>query len=282
MTADETTRRSQDFFPGGRFRFGDNWSRFLRVVDESRIKDAVDSLKAMLEVGDLQGKSFLDIGSGSGLFSLAAKRLGARVVSFDLDPRSVACTEELKRRYCEGAEDWIVQTGSALDRAYLESLGTFDIVYSWGVLHHTGALWDALDKVEGTVARHGKLFVAIYNFQPMASRYWAFVKRAYNKSLIARIFFTGVHMLYPMLPSMIARMVRGRTYPRGMSAWYDLMDWLGGYPFEVATPAEIFDFYRMRGYSLQKIRTVGGKLGCNEFVFRRSAVDRRCPYIEAQ
>ncbi len=48
----------------------------------------------------LAGNSFLDVGSGSGLFSLAAMRLGAdRVHSFDYDPQSVGCTKELKRRF---------------------------------------------------------------------------------------------------------------------------------------------------------------------------------------
>ncbi len=78
-----------------RFEFGANWNRFLAVLNDERIAQAEESLKRMLEVDNLQGKSFLDIGSGSGLFSLAARRLGARVYSFDYDPKSVACTREL-------------------------------------------------------------------------------------------------------------------------------------------------------------------------------------------
>src|SRR5207302_10440486 len=129
---------------GERFEFGKNWGRFLEVLDDERIGEAEESLKKMLEVEGLAGKSFLDIGSGSGLFSLAARRLGARVHSFDYDPQSVACAAELRRRYFPNDEDWVVEPGSALDEAYLNRLGTFDIVYSWGVLHHTGAMWQAL------------------------------------------------------------------------------------------------------------------------------------------
>ena len=125
---------------GERFEFGRNWSRFLSLLDDSRIERAEASLKLMLETDTLDGKSFLDIGSGSGLFSLAARRLGARVHSFDFDPQSVACTKELRRRYFPNDSRWSVDEASALDQSYLASLGSFDVVYSWGVLHHTGRM----------------------------------------------------------------------------------------------------------------------------------------------
>src|SRR5262245_10622183 len=116
---------------GERFEFGENWSQFLSTIDQGRIQEAEMSLKALLEVDCLSGKSFLDIGSGSGLFSLAARRLGARVHSFDFDPKSVSCTRELKKNYFPDDESWEIEQGSALDRDYVGSLGQFDIVYSW-------------------------------------------------------------------------------------------------------------------------------------------------------
>jgi 2-polyprenyl-3-methyl-5-hydroxy-6-metoxy-1,4-benzoquinol methylase len=130
-----------------RFEFGKNWSAFLPVLNEERIGIAETSLKAALGVENLHGKSFLDVGCGSGLFSLAAVRLGATVHSFDYDPQSVAAAAELKRRYCPNAEHWSIEQGSVLDRTYLWRLGQFDIVYSWGVLHHTGDMWRALENV---------------------------------------------------------------------------------------------------------------------------------------
>lgn len=266
--ADEVAR-------GERFTFGKNWSKFLAELDERRIVAAEQSLKNMLGLDDLRGLRFLDIGSGSGLFSLAARRLGACIHSFDYDPQSVACTAELKRRYFPGDGEWTVEEGSALDNAYLLSLGTFDIVYAWGVLHHTGAMWQALENVSLLVAPGGRLFLSIYNDEGRASRYWKTIKRAYNRMPGGLRFL----ILWPVLvrvwgPRMCRDLLRRQPFyswrnygsRRGMSPWRDLVDWVGGYPFEVAKPGEIFEFYHKKGFTLATLKTTPGS-GCNEFVF---------------
>ncbi len=263
---------------GQRFEFGKNWAWFLTTLNDAKIDEAIRSLKEMLGVSTLEGARFLDIGSGSGLFSLAARRLGAQVDSFDYDPNSVACTRELRRRYFPDDPQWRVERGSALDEAYVRALGQFDIVYSWGVLHHTGEMWKALANAAIPVTPGGKFFIAIYNDQGTASQRWTTVKKAYNKlpkPLRFTVVWPSFWALYwrPLVKDTL-RLRPFRTFSeygkvRGMSLWRDLIDWVGGYPFEVAKPEEIFDFFRDRGFSLLRLRTAGGSMGCNEFVFEK-------------
>ena len=266
---------------GERFEFGSNWARFLSVLDDERIHAAEQALQDMLQVETLDRLRFLDIGSGSGLSSLAARRLGARVHSFDYDPRSVACTNELRRRYFPSDPDWIVEEGSVLDAQKMNRLGAFDVVYSWGVLHHTGRMWEALENAAIPVAPGGKLFVAIYNDTGSQSRRWHRIKQIYNSLPRAAQVPFAIIVTLPGEIKALARAVltlRPGEYVRswteygrrrGMSRWRDILDWVGGYPYEFATPDAIFDFYRKRGFTLTRMKCGGVGLGCNEFVFER-------------
>jgi 2-polyprenyl-6-hydroxyphenyl methylase/3-demethylubiquinone-9 3-methyltransferase len=254
---------------GERFAFGENWRRFLAIVDDERIERARTSLESML--GSIKGQSFVDVGCGSGLFSLAAAQLGARVVSFDFDPQSVACTMELRRRFIPHA-DWRIEIGSALDREYLSRLGKFDIVYSWGVLHHTGNMWGAIEMVSTMVDTDGRFFLAIYNDEGARSHKWRRIKKVYNSlpRALRPIYVAAIAGPYEAR-AMVRGLLRHGVGPdqRGMDRWRDWVDWVGGYPFEFAKPENVFDFLRGRGFVLERFTTVQG-WGCNQFVCRRS------------
>jgi SAM-dependent methyltransferase len=257
-----------------RFRFGENWRSFLAVLDDERIAEARRSLEDMLEVDSLEGRSFLDVGSGSGLFSLAAWQLGAaRVRSLDVDPDSVACTEELRRRFAGDAGNWEIERADVLAAA----LGEFDVVYAWGVLHHTGDLRAAMERAGRAVAPGGRLFVSIYNDQGRKSAAWRRIKRLYNllprplRAPFVVALMAPIELLVAIRHGPRAYLRRWRDYPRsrGMSRWHDMVDWCGGYPFEVARPEAVTGFYAERGFALVRSRLDGGS-GCNEFVFARS------------
>lgn len=264
-----------------RFEFGKNWTAFLPTVDASRIEEAEASLKAMLGVSSLAGKTFLDIGCGSGLFSLAARRLGAEVYSFDYDEHSVECCRTLKEHYFPLGESWIVERGSVLDMAYMNSLGSFDIVYSWGVLHHTGNMRVALKNAAYKVSIGGVLYIALYNDQGALSKFWSHVKRFYcggyvGKALVCTIFIP-MFFLFSVLSGVLKA---GNPFfdflnykkKRGMSIYYDWLDWLGGYPFEAARADELVNQFLKEKYILMNIKTTNG-WGCNEFVFIRGKLE---------
>lgn len=273
---------SDEVSSGERFRFGDNWYAFLKTVNEERILEAMSSLKTMLAVDDLSGLRFLDIGSGSGLFSLAARRMGAKVHSFDYDDQSVECAKELKRRYFTDDSGWIIEQGSVLDAHYLSALGQFDVVYSWGVLHHTGNMFEALKNAMMPISEGGRLFIAIYNDQDIASRFWLRVKKAYCSSSLMR--FLVIITFFPLftIQAILIGLIKHRNplgkfieyrRNRGMSIYHDWIDWLGGLPFEVAKPEEILNFYMPHGFVLENLITTN-RLGCNQFVFRKQLESR--------
>lgn len=268
----------EDIAQGKRFGFGENWSAFLGVLDDERIREAERSLSTFLGVNDLHGKTFLDIGCGSGLFSLSARRLGATVCSFDFDESSVACTQELKRRYFPNDPSWRIDVGSILDRTYVESLGSFDVCYSWGVLHHTDSLWQAIYNAQLPVAPGGLLFIAVYNDEGIRSSVWEAVKRSYCRGPVRRAVLTAVFYTIFFLSGLLIdifrlrnpmrRFAEHRKY-RGMSLVHDWKDWLGGYPYEPARPERVERFLDNLGFSLVSLQRPDFGFGNNQFVFRR-------------
>jgi 2-polyprenyl-6-hydroxyphenyl methylase/3-demethylubiquinone-9 3-methyltransferase len=274
------TQHEREVTAGRRFGFGRNWASFLKRLNQVRIAEAEKNLTEFLGEKSLDGRSFLDVGSGSGLSSLAARRLGAIVTSFDYDGESVACTEELRRRYLPDDPSWIIEQGSVLDTEYLAGLGQFDIVYSWGVLHHTGAMWQAMANIKTMVKTGGLLFIAIYNDCGEVSRSWLERKRRYNAlPQILRPLYAIYVWMPQELRSLAGSMRSGelRTYireltsassVRGMSWLHDVIDWVGGYPYEYASVRDITDFYRRDGFEPVKIRE-NSSYGCHQLVFKR-------------
>lgn len=280
---DDTARTAQEIKDDSeRFEFGRNWQRFLdNYLTEERVQRAKLQSLEFMDCSSLERKSFLDIGCGSGLFSYIAHLSGAdSIYSFDYDPHSVATTEQLRKR--AGAPGvWRVLQGSVLSDEFMSQIPDCDIVYSWGVLHHTGDMWNAIRQAAAKVRPGGLFFIAIYNKQEYqafknwrGSNYWLKVKKFYNSGgWPARLLLEGFYRLRS-IAGMLARgknplrEIESYSTGRGMSWSVDITDWIGGLPFEVASVDEVFRFCRNEfGFELINLDSTIS-LGCNQFLFR--------------
>ncbi|HEX2698064.1 MAG TPA: class I SAM-dependent methyltransferase [Anaerolineales bacterium] len=256
------------------FKFGENWASFSTQLDESRLEEATHSLETLFGKGALKGVSFLDIGCGSGVFSIAATRLGAqKVLGLDVDPVSVRVSQENANRWLRDHKSVTFQQASALDDAFMHSLAQFDVVYSWGVLHHTGNMQKALANAVLAVRPGGLLMIAIYN-RHWSSPMWKFIKWLYNRAgKIGQRFI--VWLLTPVI--FAAKWLVTRQNPfkmrRGMDFMHNVIDWVGGYPYEYASVEEMKSYLSSLGFELLSVRPADVPTGCNEFVCRRLPAD---------
>jgi len=267
-----------------RFRFGKNWKKYVQKrFSEERVEIAKNHMLNFLNVQDLRGKYFLDIGCGSGLHSLAAVRAGAsRIVSFDFDQDSVDATSILKG-LADDPEHWTIMRGSILDDDFLSKLERADVVYSWGVLHHTGSMWQAFSNTVPLMNDDGILYIALYEGLPVSGRpmsFWMEVKHNYNrtgwlgKKKIEVWFFWDclLQKRWSNLPD-ILRQTREyknvRGIGRGMDMYRDVVDWVGGWPMEYASAQEVQSFAREK-LSLTLVNLKTGEANA-EYLFQRSS-----------
>ncbi len=264
--------------PDKKFAFGKNWKSYLNEHNlDGSFDKAKNALVDFLGTNDLNGKTFLDVGCGSGIHSLAAISLGAEVVSVDIDVHSVECCEGLREHH-EKKDKWMVKQGSLLDNEFMKSLGDFDIVYCWGVAHHTGDMWSALENLVTPIKKeNGRLFIAIYNTVEgrFGSRMWEKIKYVYVSSpRIIQVCMEWIYFILHVLKIIIRfknpiSVMRRYKEKRGMSYKHDLVDWLGGYPYEHAHTEELFNlYYKKHGLILENLKTTNF-IGNNQLLFRR-------------
>jgi 2-polyprenyl-6-hydroxyphenyl methylase/3-demethylubiquinone-9 3-methyltransferase len=252
------------------FSFGKNWKDYLKTVSKEEIDKAKYDIEEWLGTNFVSGKTVIDVGSGSGIHSLAFYLLGAKTIcSFDFDKYSVEATKILWEK--EGKpKNWIVSQGSILDKQFLKSFGQdFDIVYSWGALHHTGAMWEAVDNSINLVKSGGKLWISLYAEGPNYSKDLALKQRYNSASPLGK-----KGMIYKSIARIMLSRLRHFKNPftwnekisRGMNVYHNIVDWLGGLPYEVANEDEVLRVCRKKGLILERIK-VKEEGAANIYVF---------------
>jgi 2-polyprenyl-6-hydroxyphenyl methylase/3-demethylubiquinone-9 3-methyltransferase len=264
------------------FAFGRNWLDYADKIDEEKISHAMEDLRRLSGQQRLDGKSFLDIGCGSGVHSLAALRLGASSVQgVDIDPDSVAAARTTLARFAPGVHcDFRVC--SVFDMTPNE-FGSFDIVYSWGVLHHTGDMVRAVTAAAALVKRGGEFHLALYRKTPFCGM-WKSIKRWYSRAPASTqnramdVYVALVRMIHLAKGSDFKAFVQAYGKRRGMNFFNDVHDWLGGYPYESISADECRALLSELGLKVEREfieesgRFTHGLMGsgCDEYAFRRS------------
>ncbi len=262
-----------------RYGFGKNWGEFIQNnLSDEIVEKSINHMCKFMRIDSLKGKTFLDIGCGSGIHSLAAKRLGAKkIISFDYDENSVATTRKV-REWSGKNNNWDVMQGNVLDADFMNTFPKVDIVYSWGVLHHTGSMWDAIRNATIPLKPGGEFYIALYSTETYVDptpEFWIRLKRAYNQAdpLTKKL----MEIKYVHWTSIAPAIKDGRSpldimdtfgY-RGMTLWTDAKDWLGGYPMEFSGFAETRDFV-FDELGLDLVNVLTGE-GCSEFLFTNVA-----------
>jgi len=256
------------------FDFGSNWKYYsAAALTTSRVEGAREAFCGLTFGIELKSRSFLDVGFGQGLTALCAADAGAAVCCLDVNPRCAEALELTSQFFPPEAKEKLnLIVGSILSssdvRQLREKSGSgYDVVHSWGALHHTGDMQQAFANCAGLVKPGGQLIVAIYN------RHWSSPLWEHIKHFYCRLPHIGQKTMIGLFVPVIylAKLLVTRRNPlekdRGMDFLIDIVDWVGGYPYEYASIDDVRGLGMANGLDLLRIIPAEVPTGCNEFIF---------------
>ncbi|GAK49906.1 3-demethylubiquinone-9 3-methyltransferase [Candidatus Moduliflexus flocculans] len=254
------------------FAFGRNWQQYVEyALTPEKIEQARQAFRQLCDGVAFQDRTFLDIGFGQGLALCLAHEMGAKVLGIDIDNENVPSLQKTLTAFNFSCSP-PYRIASILDDNLVEELrhrGEFDIVHSWGVLHHTGDMWQAICNAARLVKPDGVFILSIYN-QHWSSPLWRLIKWSYNHApCVAQRLF--VLLFYPIiyLTKFLVTGQNPKHKQRGMDFFYDVVDWVGGYPYEYASAEAVCNFICRLGFDTVRVIPANIPTACNQFVFKK-------------
>ncbi len=257
---------AEDNYGGNNMRvdgfYKDHWTKY-----PLELQGALKHIQELFPEG-VKCKRVLDGGSGSGMISVAFAVMGADVTGVDVTPK---CVEN----GCKNADLFGVQC-RFLKRNLLslDLCGeTFDIIYNWGVLHHTQDARKSFTNLAKHLKPGGEMIVAVY-LKTVLSGFWNFLRIFYQESPqvfktlflnTGSIFLNGVDYFNNLFFNKERYMMRGTNNKEILNDWF-------GVPYRTFhTYEEVFEWFRENGLEYQLVNSATGRFkSTSNFVVRGS------------
>ena len=241
--------------------YKDHWTEY-----PLELQGVIQHLTELFPEG-VKGKKVLDAGSGSGMVSIAFAVMGASVTGVDITSK---CIENgRKRAKAFGVECRFVQS----DLTMLDLHEDFDIIYSWGVLHHTADAKASFFRLVEHLRPGGEIIIAVY-LRTAFSSFWnfsrvfyqsspGFAKTAFRRS--ASVLLNGYDAVRKAL------MKKERYMLRGTSNEELVNDWFGVPHRTFHTYTEVYEWFREKGLDYRLVNPATGRFkSTSNFVVRGS------------
>jgi len=243
--------------------YDDLWTRYTPAYDS-----CCEHVELFFSDAEIEGKRILDAGCGMGVFSVVfGKKGAARVIGIDLSEEGVRRAQRAASHFNLSNVEF--REGNILRLPYPD--GSFDIVWSWGTLHHTAEPLKALEELIRVLKNGGTLFVTLYRSTKLS-----FLHEGIRKTL--RL---AHRRMWPLLAKLIALalfpatlFLKRRKKARAGENLSDLvLDWYFNPVRHYYRPGEIRQLLEQEGLIIEKFLPASGRFNStSNFIFKAKLV----------